>query len=110
MLGGVVESCVNAVGVDLNTASPSLLKYIAGLTPAVAQAIVRQRETEGQFTSRKQLKKVRGLGGKAFEQCAGFLPDTRRGKYTRLNCNPPRILWRGSKIAQDHGHTAQNVR
>jgi len=77
MLGGVVESCVNAVGVDLNTASPSLLKYIAGLTPAVAQAIVRQRETEGQFTSREQLKKVRGLGGKAFEQCAGFLriPD-----------------------------------
>ena len=73
MLGGVVEDCVNAVGVDLNTASPSLLKYISGISSAVAKSIVEMRETQGQFQSRAQLKKVRGLGGKAFEQCAGFL-------------------------------------
>ncbi len=73
MLGGVVEDCVNAVGVDLNTASPSLLKYISGISPAVAKNIVEMRETTGQFKSRAQLKKVKGLGGKAFEQCAGFL-------------------------------------
>ncbi len=73
MLGGVVEDCVNAVGVDLNTASPSLLKYISGISPAVAKNIVEMRETTGRFKSRAQLKKVKGLGGKAFEQCAGFL-------------------------------------
>lgn len=73
MLGGVVEDCVNAVGVDLNTASPSLLKYISGISSAVAKSIVEMRETQGQFQSRAQLKKVRGLGGKAFEQCAGFM-------------------------------------
>jgi uncharacterized protein len=73
MLGGVVEDCVNAVGVDLNTASPSLLKYISGISPAVAKSIVEMRETQGRFQSRAQLKKVRGLGDKAFEQCAGFL-------------------------------------
>lgn len=76
-LGGVVEGCVNTVGVDLNTASPSLLKYVAGISPAVAAGIARQRETQGRFTSRAQLKKVSGLGDRAFEQCAGFLriPD-----------------------------------
>ncbi len=73
MLGGVVEDCVNAVGVDLNTASPSLLKYISGISPAVAKSIVEMRESSGQFKTREQLKKVKGLGGKAFEQCAGFL-------------------------------------
>ncbi len=73
MLGGVVEDCVNAVGVDLNTASPSLLKYISGISAAVAKSIVEMREASGQFKSRDQLKKVKGLGGKAFEQCAGFL-------------------------------------
>ncbi len=73
MLGGVVEDCVNAVGVDLNTASPSLLKYISGISPTVAKNIVEMRETDGRFKSRAQLKKVKGLGGKAFEQCAGFL-------------------------------------
>jgi len=73
MLGGVVEDCVNAVGVDLNTASPSLLKYISGISPAVAKNIFEMRETQGRFQSRAQLKKVRGLGDKAFEQCAGFL-------------------------------------
>lgn len=72
-LGGVVEDCVNRVGVDLNTASPSLLGYVAGLSAAVARNIVTWREENGAFASRSQLKKVPKLGPKAFEQCAGFL-------------------------------------
>ena len=76
-LGGVVESCVNDVGVDLNTASVSLLSYVAGVTKPIAQNIVKFREENGTFTSRAQLTKVARLGPKAFEQCAGFLrvPD-----------------------------------
>ena len=72
-LGGVVEDCVNAVGVDVNTASPSLLKQVAGLTAATAKNIVLYREENGPFTARKQILKVPKLGPKAFEQCAGFL-------------------------------------
>ena len=72
-LGGVVESCVNAVGVDLNTASPSLLENIAGISGTVAKNIVAYRQENGAFTARTQLKKVPKLGPKAFEQCAGFL-------------------------------------
>ena len=72
-LGGVVEDCVNAVGVDANTASRSLLQQVAGLTAATAKNIVAYREENGPFTSRAQLKKVPKLGPKAFEQCAGFL-------------------------------------
>lgn len=72
-LGGVVEDCVNAVGVDLNTASQPLLKQVSGLSAAVAKNIVTYREENGAFSSRKQLLKVPKLGPKAFEQCAGFL-------------------------------------
>ena len=72
-LDGVVEDCVNAVGVDVNTASPSLLRRVAGLTATTAKNIVLYREDNGAFTSRAQLKKVPKLGPKAFEQCAGFL-------------------------------------
>ena len=72
-LGGVVEDCVNAVGVDANTASRSLLQQVAGLTATTARNIVAYREENGPFTSRAQLKKVPKLGPKAFEQCAGFL-------------------------------------
>ena len=72
-LGGVVEDCVNAVGVDVNTASPSLLKKVAGLTATTAKNIVTYREENGPFTTRKQILKVPKLGPKAFEQCAGFL-------------------------------------
>ena len=72
-LGGVVEDCVNAVGVDANTASRSLLEQVSGLTAATAKNIVAYREENGPFTSRSQLKKVPKLGPKAFEQCAGFL-------------------------------------
>lgn len=72
-LSGVVEDCVNSVGVDLNTASHSLLSYISGISGAVAKNIVAYREENGSFTDRKQLLKVAKLGPKAFEQCAGFL-------------------------------------
>ena len=72
-LSGVLEDCVNSVGVDLNTASVSLLKYVAGLNAAVAKNIVTYREENGKFRSRKQLLKVPKLGEKAFTQCAGFL-------------------------------------
>lgn len=72
-LSGVVEDCVNSVGVDLNTASVSLLKYISGVTNATAKNIVSYREENGGFSSRTELKKVKGLGPKAFQQCAGFL-------------------------------------
>ena len=72
-LNGVVEDCVNRVGVDLNTASPSLLMYVSGITKAVASNIVAYREENGLFKDRKQLMKVPKLGPKAFEQCAGFL-------------------------------------
>lgn len=72
-LGGVVEACVNSVGVDLNTSSYSLLSYVAGINSAVAKNIVVYREENGRFTDRKQLLKVPKLGKKAYEQCAGFL-------------------------------------
>ena len=72
-LGGVVEDCVNAVGVDINTASPSLLQRVAGLNGTTAKNVVAYREENGPFTSRTQIKKVPKLGPKAFQQCAGFL-------------------------------------
>ncbi len=72
-LNGVVEDCVNSVGIDVNTASPSLLSYAAGLGPALAKNVVAYREENGAFTDRKQLLKVSKLGKKAYEQCAGFL-------------------------------------
>ncbi|MBQ9156175.1 MAG: RNA-binding transcriptional accessory protein [Eubacterium sp.] len=76
-LGGVVEDCVNSVGVDLNTASVSLLSYISGISKTIAKNIVAYREENGSFHSRKELLKVAKLGPKAYEQCAGFLriPD-----------------------------------
>ena len=78
-LGGVVEDCVNAVGVDINTASPSLLQRVAGLNGTTAKNVVAYREENGPFTSRAQIKKVPKLGPKAFQQCAGFLrvPESR---------------------------------
>ena len=72
-LEGVVESCVNQVGVDLNTASYSLLEYVSGITKKTARAVVAWRDENGAFTDRKQLLKVAGLGPKAYQQCAGFL-------------------------------------
>ena len=78
-LGGVVESCVNSVGVDLNTSSHALLSYVAGINSSIAKNIVAYREENGEFTDRKELLKVPKLGKKAYEQCAGFL-RVRNGK------------------------------
>jgi uncharacterized protein len=75
-LGGVVEDCVNRVGVDLNTASASLLEYVSGISKAIAKNIVSYREENGEFTARTQLLKVAKLGPKAYEQCAGFMRIT----------------------------------
>ena len=75
-LGGVVEDCVNSVGIDLNTASPSLLSYVSGINSGVAKNITLYREENGKFKNRKELLKVPKLGKKAFEQCAGFLRIT----------------------------------
>ena len=72
-LKNVVEDCVNNVGVDLNTASPSLLSYVSGISSAIAKNIVAYREENGKFTDRNQLKKIKRLGDKTYEQCAGFL-------------------------------------
>lgn len=72
-LSGVVEDCVNSVGVDVNTASPSLLSYVSGITPTIANNIVKYREEKGLFKSRQEFLKVPKLGPKTFEQCAGFL-------------------------------------
>lgn len=72
-LGGVVEDCVNSVGVDLNTASPALLSYVAGIHATVAKNILKYREEHGKFIARRELLKVAKLGPKAYEQCAGFL-------------------------------------
>ena len=72
-LQGVVEDSVNKVGVDLNTATPSLLTYISGINAAIAKNIVEYRDENGGFKSRKELLKVKRLGQKAYEQCAGFL-------------------------------------
>lgn len=80
-LGGVVEDCVNSVGVDLNTASPALLSYVAGINGTVAKNILKYREEHGKFSARKELLKVPKLGPKAYEQCAGFLrlPESPNG-------------------------------
>ena len=72
-LKNVVEDCVNSVGVDLNIATPSLLQYVSGISPSIAKNIVKYREENGKFKNRKELSKVKRLGDKAFEQCAGFL-------------------------------------
>ncbi|SJZ58734.1 Tex family protein [Garciella nitratireducens] len=72
-LRNVVEDCVNSVGVDLNTATPSLLQYVSGISKSIAKNIVKYRDENGKFTNRDQLKEVKRLGDKAFEQCAGFL-------------------------------------
>ena len=72
-LGGVVEDCVNSVGVDINTASCALLSYVSGITTASAKNIVAQREDKGEFKSRAEIKKVPRIGPKAYEMCAGFL-------------------------------------
>ncbi|AFM39828.1 transcriptional accessory protein [Desulfosporosinus acidiphilus SJ4] len=109
-LHGVVETCVNAVGVDLNTASASLLQYVAGLKPAVAKNIVAWREEHGKFKSRDQLKKIPRLGAQTYVQCAGFirLPDG----DNPLENTPvhPESYQLAESILRKIGHTPQDLK
>lgn len=95
-LDAVVEDCVNAVGVDVNTASPALLSRVAGVGPLLSENIVAYRNENGPFAKRSDLKKVPRLGAKAFEQCAGFLRITgERSHWMPPACTPRRTRWRG---------------
>ena len=110
VLGGVLEDCVNSVGVDLNTASVSLLKFVAGLNAGIAKNIVSYREENGKFSSRNQLLKVSKLGAKAYEQCAGFLriPD---GKNIMDNTAVhPESYSKAEKLLSLFGYTDEDVR
>ena len=109
-LGGVVEDCVNSVGVDLNTASPALLSYVSGVSGTVAKNILAYREENGKFDNRKQLLKVSKLGPKAFEQCAGFLRIT-DGKQVLDNTGVhPESYDVAVKLLEKYGYTADDVK
>jgi uncharacterized protein len=109
-LGGVVEDCVNSVGVDLNTASPALLSYVSGISSAVSRNILEYREANGKFTSRKQLLKVSKLGPKAFEQCAGFLRITDGEQVLDNTGVHPESYTAALKLLEMYGYTADNVK
>ena len=108
-LGGVVEDCVNAVGVDVNTASPSLLQHVAGLTATTAKNVVAYREANGPFTSRKQILKVPKLGPKAFEQCAGFLRVPESKSVLDNTAVHPESYAAAEKLLALTGHTLTDV-
>ena len=109
-LGGVLEDCVNSVGVDLNTASVSLLKYVAGLNSAVAKNIVAYREENGKFTSRKQLLKVPKLGEKAYTQCAGFLRIDCGDNILDNTAVHPESYEKAEKLLSLFSYTKEDVR
>ena len=109
-LDGVVEDCVNAVGVDANTASPSLLQRVSGLTAATAKNLVAYREENGPFTARKQLLKVPKLGPKAFEQCAGFLRVPESGSVLDNTGVHPESYGAAEKLLAECGYTLDNVK
>lgn len=109
VLGGVLEDCVNSVGVDLNTASAYLLRYVAGLNAGTAKNIVAYREENGKFTERKQLLKVPKLGAKAFEQCAGFLRITDGSNIFDNTAVHPESYRKAEKLLSLFGYTAEDV-
>ncbi len=109
-LNGVVEDCVNAVGVDVNTASPSLLQRVAGLNATTAKNVVAYREENGPFTSRKQILKVPKLGPKAFEQCAGFLRVPESRSVLDNTAVHPESYAAAEKLLSLTGHTLTDVR
>ena len=108
-LSGVVEDCVNAVGVDVNTASPSLLTYVAGLNGTTAKNLVKYREENGAFTARKQILKVPKLGPKAFEQCAGFLRVPESKSVLDNTAVHPESYAAAEKLLALTGHTLADV-
>ncbi len=109
-LEGVVEDCVNRVGVDLNTASASLLEYISGISKAIAKNIVTYREENGKFTSRAQLLKVPKLGPKAYEQCAGFLRINDGKNPLDATGVHPESYDAAKKLLEQTGHTLEDVK
>ena len=109
-LNGVVEDCVNAVGVDVNTASPSLLQRVAGLNATTAKNVVAYREENGPFTSRKQILKVPKLGPKAFEQCAGFLRVPESRSVLDNTAVHPESYAAAEKLLALTGHSLSDVR
>ena len=109
-LEGVVESCVNSVGVDLNTASFSLLEYVSGITKKTAKSVVSWREENGKFTDRKQLLKVSGLGPKAFEQCAGFLRIRDGANPLDMTGVHPESYAAAVKLLEKSGFSAEDVK
>ena len=109
-LGGVVEDCVNAVGVDVNTASPSLLGYVAGLNGTTAKNVVKYREENGAFTARKQILKVPKLGPKAFEQCAGFLRVPESANVLDSTAVHPESYAAAEKLLELTGYTMADVK
>ena len=109
-LSGVVEDCVNAVGVDINTASPSLLQRVAGLNSTTAKNVVAYREENGIFTSRAQIKKVPKLGPKAFQQCAGFLRVPESKSVLDNTAVHPESYDAAKALLELTGHTAEDVK
>ena len=109
-LTGVVEDCVNAVGVDINTASPSLLQRVSGLTKTTAKNIVAYREENGIFTSRKAINKVPKLGPKAFQQCAGFLRVPESKQVLDNTAVHPESYDAASKLLELCGYTMDDVK
>lgn len=109
-LSGVVESCVNSVGVDLNTASWPLLSYVAGIGKNVAKNIVKYRDENGKFSSRKQLLKVEKLGPKAFEQCAGFLKISDATDFLDSTSVHPESYTAALDLLNEVGYTPDDVR
>ena len=109
-LGGVVEDSVNRVGVDLNTASASLLEYVSGVTKVIARNIVDYREKNGRFTDRKQLLKVAKLGPKAYEQCAGFMRITDGDNPLDATSVHPESYEAAKKLMEKLGLTMEDVK
>ncbi|MEE1073720.1 MAG: Tex family protein [Cellulosilyticum sp.] len=108
-LGGVVESAVNEVGVDINTASSSLLQYVAGIKKSVSQNIIAYREEVGAFKSRAEIKKVKGLGPKVFEQCAGFLRITDGENFLDATSVHPESYKVANALLKEVGYTKEEL-
>lgn len=108
-LSGVVEDCVNKVGVDLNTASASLLEYISGVSKSIARNIVTYREENGRFTDRRELLKVSKLGPKAFEQCAGFLRITEGKNPLDATSVHPESYQAATELLRNLGYTPEDA-
>ena len=108
VLGGVVEGAVNEVGVDINTASASLLQYVAGIKKTVSQNIIMYREENGKFISREHIKKVKGLGPKVYEQCAGFLRVTEGDNFLDATGVHPESYGIAEKLLSEAGYSKED--